>query len=65
MGFGKPKHKVEITIFLEDSGHVGVNISSHNIVTVLGMIETAKALILSDQQPAPAPEESKIIKPRF
>ena len=64
-GNGKSKHKVEISIFLEDSGHVGVNLSSHNIVTVLGMIETAKNLILDSARNAPAPPESPIIVPRF
>lgn len=65
---GKKKNKVEVSIFIAEDGNIGIDFSSDNLVTVLGMVEMGKMLIqkkLLLDSIKPKEEESAIIKPRL
>ena len=54
------KPKVLITIALDDSGNVSLQATSNNLVTILGMIELGREILLKNKR---VEEPSNIVVP--
>ena len=56
-----PTPKARIEIILDTTGNVSFSSSSGNLVTIFGMLEVAKKIVLESK----APEEPSIVIPRL
>lgn len=57
-----PSVKVGVSVFLDEMGQVGFTSTSKNQITVLGLLECAKAIVLNQLNSKPQ-EESRILTP--
>ena len=57
-----PKVKVGISVFIDEAGQVGFTSTSKNQITILGLLECAKAIVLNQIKSDPQ-EESRILVP--
>jgi len=56
------KFKIAVTVFLQEDGNIGIQTTSKNQITTLGLLEAGKAVLLTQLQPS---EESRIVVPEL
>jgi hypothetical protein len=57
--------KVGISVYIDESGNVGFTSTSKNQITILGLLECAKAIVLGSVKAKENGEDKRIVVPEM